>query len=264
MEKVDKKNEWALILGGSGGLGLASAKKLAKNGYHLLLVHRDRRGSMDELAKVFDELRSYGNIVETFNIDATKAEKRKEVIDAIKKLEQGNLQIKVLLHSIAKGNLKPILEDREARLTASDFSQTIDSMAISWYEWTMDLLDAGLFVADSRVLAFTSEGNAKAIPLYAAVSAAKSTLESLCRNMAVALAPKGIRVNCIQAGVTDTASLRMIPGYEQIISMARKRNPFGRLTSPEEVADAVYLMCREEASWITGTIIKVDGGESLR
>ncbi|MBT8179143.1 MAG: SDR family oxidoreductase, partial [Eudoraea sp.] len=66
------------------------------------------------------------------------------------------------------------------------------------------------------------------------------------------------------AGVTDTPSLRMIPGSELLLEDARKRNPLGRLTQPEDVANVVYLLSTGEASWITGTVIKVDGGESLR
>ncbi len=74
----------------------------------------------------------------------------------------------------------------------------------------------------------------------------------------------GIKANCIQAGITATRSLEMIPGNDKLKAHALKRNPSGRLTTPEDVADATYLLCMEEAKWITGTIIKVDGGESLR
>jgi enoyl-[acyl-carrier protein] reductase I len=55
----------------------------------------------------------------------------------------------------------------------------------------------------------------------------------------------------------------MIPDSEKIMAMTEKRNPFNRLTTPEDVADVVYLLCKSEAKWITGTVIKVDGGESL-
>ena len=82
--------------------------------------------------------------------------------------------------------------------------------------------------------------------------------------MAVEFASLGIKSNCVQAGVTDTPSLRMIPGSEKLIHAATKRNPYGRITQPKDVANVVYLLSRKEAEWITGTIIKADGGESLR
>ena len=72
-----------------------------------------------------------------------------------------------------------------------------------------------------------------------------------------------MRANCIQAGVTDTRSLRMIPGSEQIKTHAIKRNPFGRLTEKEDVANVVYLLCKKEAIWINGCVLPVDGGEHL-
>jgi len=120
-----------------------------------------------------------------------------------------------------------------------------------------------LFSGDARVVSFTSEGNTKAWKNYAAVSAAKVTLEAITRNIALEYAPFGIRANCIQAGVTDTASLRMIPGSEEIKKHSLLRNPFNRLTLPEDVANVVYLLSKDEAAWINGTIIPVDGGEHI-
>ena len=76
-------------------------------------------------------------------------------------------------------------------------------------------------------------------------------------------APFGIRANCIQAGVTDTNSFRMIPGNEKLKEYALIRNPFKRLTRPEDIANAVYLLCLDEAAWINGAIIPVNGGEHL-
>ena len=81
--------------------------------------------------------------------------------------------------------------------------------------------------------------------------------------MAVELAPYGIRSNLIQAGVSDTQGLRAIPGSEHLKAQALARNPFGRLTTPRDVANAIYLLCRDEAAWINGEIIRVDGGEHV-
>jgi NAD(P)-dependent dehydrogenase (short-subunit alcohol dehydrogenase family) len=121
----------------------------------------------------------------------------------------------------------------------------------------------GLFASDARVLGMTSEGNHVAMRGYAAVAAAKAALESVARAMALELAPYGIRSNVVQAGVTDTPALRLIPGSEQAKAVARQRNPFGRLTTPQDVADVVCLLCTDEAHWINGTIVRADGGERI-
>ena len=137
-------------------------------------------------------------------------------------------------------------------------------MATSWYEWTQALIKQNKFADSARNLAFTSEGSTRVWPGYAAVSAAKSVLESLMRSMAVELASINITSNCIQAGTTQTASFNMIPGSEKLAKMSKMRNPFKRMTQAEDVAKVVFLLCKDEAKWINGTIIKVEGGESLR
>ncbi len=169
------------------------------------------------------------------------------------------------MHSIAKGNLKPMYgNESDEVLKTQDFTLTIEAMATSAYDWTQSLMQNELFAEDARVVAFTSEGSSKPWPGYGAVSAAKAALEAMVRSMALEFAPIGIKVNCVQAGVVDTRSFRMIPNHEHLKKQALKRNPNQRLTQPSYVADVVYLLTRDEAKWITGTVIKVDGGESLR
>lgn len=256
-------SQWALILGGSSGLGLATAKKLAQHGMGILVVHRDRKSEIPEIEAHFEEIIAKGGTLYSFNVDALNAEKRTQLIHALKTL-LGTARITVLVHSIAKGNLKPMLGEAPHSLTHSDFHITLDAMAISLYDWVKALVHAELFAPDARVIAFTSEGNTKAWENYAAVSAAKVALEAIIRNIALEFAPLGIKANGIQAGVTDTKSLRAIPNSAVLLEEALRRNPNGRLTTPEDVANAVYLLTREEAGWITGTVLKVDGGESLR
>jgi NAD(P)-dependent dehydrogenase (short-subunit alcohol dehydrogenase family) len=248
----------ALIIGGSSGLGLATAHKLAEQGYNLVLVYRARRSDAETLEQNFKLMRSHNIEVKTFNKDALKTA---VINDIISDLE--NIKISVLVHSIAKGTLKPLLHEASA-LAKEDLDITIHAMGTSWWQWTSALINAKVFTDDVRNIAFTSEGNKTVWQGYGAVSAAKVALEALMRQMAVELAPLGIKTNCIQAGATQTPSFKMIPGNELIAEMSLKRNPFNRMTTPKDVANAVYLLCQDEAKWINGTILKVDGGESLR
>ncbi len=258
------KNEWAVILGASSGLGLASARKLAAHGMNLCLLYRSRRSDLPEIEMAFASIQSENGIeLLHFNADVVKEDKRLEVLKSLAETLGKNGKVKVLLHSIAKGNLKPMLTENASSLGNDDFHLTIENMGISLYDWTKDIFEHQLFAADASVLSFTSEGNKKAWKNYAAVSAAKVVLESISRNIALEFAPHGIRANCIEAGVTDTPSLRMIPGNEKLKEYAIKRNPYHRLTRPEDVANVVYLLCKEEAKWINGAIIPVNGGEHL-
>ena len=303
-------DEWALILGGSSGFGLATAQKLAEHGLNLCVVHRDRRGAMSRIASEFDAIRARGVSLLAFNKNALEDEVRGEILDGLSETMGSSGRIRVLLHSIAFGNLKLIappapapavarqrlaealdIEEstlREAAdrlfregvddmhglasppeyaadsvLDEEDMARTIHAMGTSLLGWTQELLGRGLFAPDARVLGLTSEGNQVAWRGYAAVAAAKVALESVSRSIAMEMASFGIRSNVVQAGVTDTPALRMIPGSAHLKAQARTRNPFGRLTSPRDVANVVYLLSLPEAAWINGEVIRVDGGERI-
>ena len=256
--------KWVLILGGSSGLGLATAKKMASHGYHIIIVHRDRKIDLEQINKHFQEITLSGVKLLNFNIDATNPDKRRQTIDEIKTTLSTTGKIKMLVHSIAKGSLKPMVSNEETTLNHQDIEITLNAMALSLYDWTKEVFEANLFDEDARIVAFTSEGSSKAWEGYAAVSAAKATLEALTRSIALEYALKGIKANCIQAGTTETKAFQMIPNSEVLKKSALERNPNKRLTTPEDVANAVYLLSTDEAKWITGTVIKVDGGESLR
>jgi len=261
--KIVSKDRWALILGGSSGLGLATGKKLAQHGYNLLILYRDRRVDLEKIMIDFQEITAMGVQLKTFNTDALNAQKRGSLIQEMQSFLGSSQQIKVLVHSISKGSLKPMNSKQDIELKNADFQITIDAMALSLYDWTKALVNAKLFDPDTRIISFTSEGNTKSWKNYGAVSVAKVALEALTRSIALEFASEGIKANCIQAGVTETKSFSMIPGSDKIKENALRRNPNNRLTTPEDVANVVYLLSSDEAKWITGTVIKVDGGESL-
>ena len=262
IKEFQNRENWCLILGGSTGLGFASAKKLALHGMNICIVHRNSKGEMATIEKSFRELEESKIQFISFNADAMNPEKMEMIVSSLKE-KIGTGKIRCLLHSIAKGNLKAMVDNDMQELQKDDFMITLDNMAISLYTWTKALFANDLFAKDSRILAFTSEGNKKAYKNYCAVSVAKVAIEAITRNIALEFAPFGIKANCVQAGVTNTASLRMIPGSDQMKSIATSKNPFGRITTPEDVANVVYLLCKDEASWINGAIIPVDGGESI-
>lgn len=268
VKEFEKYQYWALVLGGSSGLGLASAKKLAAHGMNICIIHQDTRVEMDRINLDFEEIKSYGGEFISFNADVLNEDKRLAVLTQLKEKMGEKGTVRCLLHSIAKGNLKAMnrLEsDGESApgLQSGDFQMTIENMAISLYSWMLEVFIQGLFAQDARIISFTSEGSHRAWRNYAAVSAAKATLEAITRSIALEFAEFGIRANCIQAGVTNTQSLQKIPGNEELMNLSRQRNPFKRLTVPEDIAGMVYLLCKDEAAWVNGATIPVNGGESI-
>ena len=258
--KEDLNNKWALILGGSSGFGLATAKRCAEVGMNVVIVHRDRKGAMDKIEKEFDIVRSFGKKVLIFNCDAlSQTDMEKVVYDLVKE----GASIHLLMHSIAFGNLKGVIPGEEPYLGDEDFSRTIYSMGTSMLSWTQQLWLSKLLREGSQVIGMTSEGNEVAWKGYAAVSAAKVALEAVSRSIAVEFGRLGVRSNIIQAGVTDTPALRLIPGSDGMKEHAIKKNPLGRLTTPDDVAKFIVLMCSSWASWVNGELIRVDGGERI-
>lgn len=255
VKEFEAHQYWALILGGSSGLGLAAARKLAQHGMHICILHQDTGAAMDKVNAAFDALKETGVQVLHYNINITSREKQAYVMEQLK---EKRILVRCLLHSIARGHLKPLRE-----LEPEDFAITLEYMAVSLHTWAGLLLQHGLFAPDARIISFTSEGSNKALAGYAAVSAAKAALEAITRSMALEFAALGIRSNCIQAGVADTPSLQRIPGAGEIIAHSIQRNPFGRLTTPEDIANTVYLLCRDEAAWINGAVIPADGGAHI-
>ena len=264
VRRFQNTNYWAIILGGSSGLGLASAKKLAAEGMNICIIHRNSRAEMDVINKEFDVIKNENIQFLSLNKDALNLQHQQDILTELKNILGSDGKIRCFLHSIAKGNLKPMVGNENESLCTDDFAITLHAMATSLYDWTKLIFNEKLFAEDARILAFTSEGSSKPINNYGAVSAAKAALEAISRNIALEFAPFGLRSNCIQAGVTDTRSLQMIPGSEEIKEHSKKRNPFKRLTTPEDVANVVSLLCHDESSWINGCVIPVDGGEHLQ
>jgi enoyl-[acyl-carrier-protein] reductase (NADH) len=149
------------------------------------------------------------------------------------------------------------------RITRKNMEMTLDVMANSLVYWAQDVWRAGLFADGSKIYAMTSEGSSRVIPSYGAVSAAKSALESNCRQLAMEFAKlhSGVTVNAIRAGVTKTPALMQLPEAQDLIDHALRRNPMGRLASVDDVASAIVAFSGEGTHWLTGNVLGVDGGE---
>lgn len=252
--------QWALVLGASSGFGEAAARALAGAGYSILGVHLDRRATQPHVQEVISAIEAEGQKALFHNINAADPEQREAALDAIA-AHLGGAQVRVLLHSLAFGTLGSYVGD--PGLKPAQMDMTLRVMAHSLVDWTQSLLRRGMLADGGRIFAMTSSGSNRVIPNYGAVSAAKAALEAHCRQLAAELAPRGITVNALRGGVTDTPALRKIPGHEELIDGAQRRNPSGRLTRPEDVARALVALAGPDTYWVTGNVINVDGGEEV-
>jgi len=260
--KSNLKGRWALVLGASSGFGEAISVELSSLGMNIIGVHLDRKGTLPHADEIVQKIRSQGTKAIFFNVNAADRERRAEVIAEIQAHTEGGVHC--VVHSLAFGTLKPfIAREEKDRVSQDQIQMTLDVMAHSLVYWVQDLFQRNLLRRGGRVFAMTSSGSTRVWPTYGAVSAAKAALESHCRQLTLELASEGIAVNAVRAGVTDTPALRKIPGNEKMVELASARNPSGRLTTPQDVASMIGLLCHDEAAWLTGNVLGVDGGEDI-
>ncbi len=267
MTETAGPTRWALIVGSSSGFGEATTRELACAGLNIFGVHFDRRSSLGHVNEIVEAVKGLGRDVVFFNINAADAQKRKEALDQMQahwKEKGGDHFVKAFLHSVAFGSLKPyITENPEDELTQAQMEMTVDVMGNNIVYWVQDLFRRRMIRSGSRVYAMTSAGGHSVIPNYGAVSAAKAVLESQIRQLAFEFMPHGITANAIQAGVTITPGSSKIPGIEKLADFAKMRNPGGRLTTPQDVASAIVALMSDKTHWMTGNVIRVDGGEDI-
>lgn len=256
--------DWALILGASSGFGAAAARELAARGLDIFGVHFDRKSTLYLAEETICDIEAAGRRAVFFNVNAADPDRRAETIATMAENVAEGSMVRVLMHSVAFATLRPFLvEDPKEGLTQRQMEMTIDVMANSLVYWTQDLVRADLIRDGGRIFAMTSLGGDRVWLSYGATSAAKAALESHVRQLALELAPRGITANSIRAGVTDTPALRKIPGHEDMIEGARRANPYRRLTTPEDVAQAIAVLSLPESAWINGDVIGADGGEQI-
>jgi enoyl-[acyl-carrier protein] reductase III len=259
-----QEKRWALILGVSSGIGKACAKALSLDGFNILGVHFDLAEKEPQVEELEADLRRHSEYVHLFIRNAESKKAREEVADRIAEILSGR-QIDLMLHSLAFGTLLPFIKSESSPevIQKSQMEMTLSVMAHSLVFWTQDLWDRKLLGRGSQIFAMTSGGSVLYAKSYGAVSAAKCALESHVRQLATELAPHGVMVNCLRAGITDTPSLRKIPEAEALLQRARDNNPHGRLSTPEDIGNALRGFGRMKDSWMTGNVINVDGGEIL-
>jgi len=269
---TDDRERWALILGASSGMGEATALKLAANGYRIAGIHLDFRAAMAHVEEVKAKIVALGSEAIYINMNAADDEKRATALGSLRERfarsssEGRHPYVRVVMHSLAFGSLVPYLaQDPKAGVDRKKMEMTQDVMANSLVYWVQDLWRGGFLEQGSKIYSMTSEGSTRVVPSYGVVSSAKAALESHTRQLAMELARlgTGITANTIRAGVTKTPALMKIPEHDAIIASATKRNPTGRMTTPQDVANTIFALSGEGTDFINGEVIGVDGGEYI-
>ncbi len=240
----------ALITGGARGIGKATALKLARAGADVVIVYYS---SAEEAEQLVQEIQALGRRAVAIKANVADEASVKELL---KQVQTYFDRLDILVSNAASGVLKPALK-----------------MSTKHWRWCMEtnalalnhLVTAAepILQPGGRVIALSSLGAQRAIPNYAFIGASKAALEALVRSLSLELAPKGITVNTVSAGVVDTDALKYFPNREQLLEEYQAHALADRPLSPADVANAVYLLCLPEADMIRGHTLFVDAGYSI-
>jgi enoyl-[acyl-carrier protein] reductase III len=237
-----------LVTGGSRGIGKGIALRFADLGAARVAISylRNDRAAEETAA----ELRERGAEALVLRGNVGDPEKAARLV-----ADAGPLD--VLVSNAATGVIRPF-----EQLTEKHWDWTLNANARALLTLARHAVPA--MGAGSSIIAISSLGGERVLDDYLLVGTSKAALESLVRYLAVELAPRGIRVNAVSAGLVDTGALEFVPDRERMLETFRERTPAGRLTEPDDVADVVAFLASPEADMIRGQVVVVDGGYAIR
>ena len=240
----------ALVTGAARGIGRAIATKLAAAGCDVAVNYYNSAEAAEALCA---EIRAggrracaiQGSVGIPDSVDEMFAEFRRHFD-----------RLDIVVSNAASGVLKPTVE-----MTLKHWRWCLETNALALNLLVQRALP--LMPEGGRVVAMSSLGAQRAMPGYGFVGASKAALEALARALAQELGPRGIRVNVVSAGVVDTDALAYFPNREALLADFARRTPAGPVLTPQDVANAVYLLCLPEAAMINGHTLVVDGGFAI-
>jgi enoyl-[acyl-carrier protein] reductase III len=234
-----------LVTGGTRGIGLAIALRLARDGAgRIVLGYMRNDAAAEDAAALVSEAGAEPALVRG---DVAK----QKTIDELG--ERG--PYRVVVHNAATGVIRPALEatDKHWDWTLNANARSLLALARA----TAPSMEHG-----SSIVAISSLGSFRVLENYVLVGTSKAALESVVRYLGVELAPRGVRVNAVSAGVVETGALEHFPNKEEMLRSA-ERTPAGRLVEPDDVAGAVSFLASDDAKMVCGQTLIVDGGFSL-
>ncbi len=232
-----------VVTGSSRGIGAAIARRLAAPGRSVLVNYLQGEEAAHGVAAEV-EARGARAVVVQGNV-------RSE--DDLRRIATTFDSVDVLVHNAAIGVLKPFDKIRTAQWDLTMES----SLRPFWLLTKLCPLATG-----GTVIGLSSMGSSRHVPGYAAMGAAKAGMEALTRQLAVELAPR-VRVNTVCGGLVRTDALRYFPEGEQMVELASRHTPLGRIAEPDDIAAIVELLVDPRSYWINGQVIVADGGLSI-
>ena len=243
------KDKVTLVTGGACGLGRAIAQCFAREGALVIILDK----AEEEAGNTAREIESQGGKAVALKVDATQGQ---EVINVVDKIAEKWGRIDILVNNIGWNECISFLETDEALWRTS-----LDINLLIPMRFCRAVLPYMVKQQYGRVVNIASIAGRQPRPMAVTYSAAKAGVISITRSLAVAMAPHNIRVNCIAPALIETELLRQ--NTPDLLGPILKQTTLGRYCKPEEIAEAVLFFASDEASYIVGQSLHVDGGNCM-
>ncbi len=239
----------AIITGGGSGIGLAITEKFVKNNIYSVIIGRDEK-------KLSDAKKKLGELCEPFSFDLNELD---SIPQMVKNIIDRHKHIDILVNNAGINMKKEFLQ-----VANEDFQKIIHTNVTAMFVLSREVIKYMIERKSGSVINISSMASQYGIPKVIAYTASKSAIEGMTRAMAVELSPNGIRINCIAPGFIGTdMSAKALNNDPERKGKALGRTPMGYLGDPSDVADAVFFLASDEAKYVTGVVLPVDGGNSI-
>jgi NAD(P)-dependent dehydrogenase (short-subunit alcohol dehydrogenase family) len=239
----------AIITGGGSGLGFATAKRFCEAGFRCYVIGRNPE-------KTNNSCEQLGPDAVPYVLDLTNLEALPGAVQHIA-LEAG--RIDVLVNNAGINMKKPFLEVSDA-----DFQKILHTNLNSVFSMSREVGKIMQSQGSGIIINISSMAAKYGLPYVAAYAASKTAIEGMTRTMAVELAPMGIRVNCVVPGYIKTPmTSKALDSDPERKGRVFARTPMGKMGDPDDIANAIFFLASEQAKFITGITLPVDGGNSI-
>jgi len=257
----EMKGKTAVITGATKGIGKAVAEKFAKNGVNVAFTYNSNKEAADKIAKELES--QYGIKARAYPLDILDTDQFKPLFEAIDEdFDRVDFFVSnaMIYGRPVIGGYGKFMKLRPKKGLTNIYTATVGAFVAGSQEAAKRMEKVG----GGSIVTLSSTGNRIYIENYAGHATNKAAVEAMARYAAVELGEMGIRVNAVSGGPIDTDALKAFTNYDEVKAETIKRSALNRMGAPEDLAGAVYFLCTDDASWITGQTIVVDGGTTFR
>jgi len=253
------KNKTLVISGATRGIGKAIAERFAKEGINIAFTYNSNEEIANSLANEWSE--KYNIKAKAYKLNILEPETYKDLFKQIDEdFERVDFFVSnaIISGRAVVGGFGPFMRLKPKGI-CNIFTATVNAFVVGAQEAAkrMQKVDGG------SIISLSSTGNLVYTPNYAGHGSSKAAVETMVKYAAAELGEYNIRVNAVSGGPIDTDALKAFPNYEEVKAAVEERSPLNRMGIPQDLAGITYFLCTDEASWITGQTIIVDGGTTF-